>query len=189
MRTHIVTASLAALALLADTAEAADNGIYLGAAVGQSTSDVGSVDDLFDGEDSAFKLVGGVRPLDWLGIEASYRDLGAVEQTQNLADLSDFHFEQQGVDAFGVFFFDIAAFDLFAKAGVIRWDLEGSGSTLSGPIDASDDGTDFAWGFGAQVRLRSLAIRLEYERFELDAFDGLLEKPEMVSLGLTWTFL
>src|SRR5690606_33376598 len=130
---------------LAETAESADNGIYFGGAIGQSTRDVATVGDLFDDEDSAFKLVGGVRPLDWLGIEASYRNLGTVEQTENLADFSDFRFEQKGVDAFGIFFYDFVMVDLFAKAGLVRWDLDASGATLAGPVETSDDGTDFAW--------------------------------------------
>jgi hypothetical protein len=189
MRPPIVAAFFTAAAFLAATAEAADKGIYLGGAIGQSTAEVDTAGGLFDDQDDAFKLVGGLRPLDRFGVEASYVDLGAVEQTQNMPDFSDFRFEQKAVGAFGVFFFDVAMFDLFAKAGLVQWDLEGSGSTLFGPVEMNDDGTDFAWGFGAQVRLRSLAIRLEYERFELETFGGALEKPKMVSLGLTWTFL
>jgi hypothetical protein len=131
-------------------------------------------------------------------VEVSYRDLGTVGHSERRPTFSSYRFEQRGVDAFAVFFYEIAIFDLFAKAGVIRWDLDGYGVTLPGPgpgsppasrVEVSDDGIDFGLGVGAQVRFRSLAVRLEYERFEVDSFDGLLRKPRMVSLGLTWTFL
>lgn len=191
MRMWFGAAALAAVFSISETAGAADNGIYLGAAVGESTSDV-NVGGILpsDDDDRAFKLMGGVRPLDWLGIEVSYRDFGTVEHVQSLP-FSSYRLEQRGVDAFAVFFREIAVFDLFAKAGVIRWDLDGEVAPDVPPasrIDVSDDGTDFGWGIGAQVRLRSLAVRLEHERFEVDSFNGGLEKPRMTSIGVTWTF-
>ena len=53
---------------------AADNGLYLGAAVGRSNLEI---DDLagidaadFKGDDTGYKLIVGIRPLDWLAISA-----------------------------------------------------------------------------------------------------------------------
>src|SRR3982751_3516013 len=63
----------------APRAQAADNGFYLGAGVTDTkfdAKDVGSVE--FD--DNSFKLVAGIRPLDWLAIEANYIDLGSDSQ-------------------------------------------------------------------------------------------------------------
>jgi len=37
------------------------------------------------------------------------------------------------------------------------------------------------------VHFDKLAVRLEYERFELDARPG-FEPPNMISLGASWTF-
>lgn len=192
MRKFFAVAALTAALAMTETAEAADKGIYLGAAVGRSTSDL-NVRDIFplDDDDTAFKLIGGLRPLNWLGVEASYRHLGTVGRHD------DYRVKLRGVDAFAVFFREIAVFDLFAKAGVVRWDLDGTRQAAHyhvgepsqvSRIDVSDNGTNFAWGVGAQARLLSLAVRLEYERFELDSSKGLLEKPRMLSLGVTWTF-
>ena len=50
---------------------------------------------------------------------------------------------------------------------------------------SSDDGTEFAWGGGAQVRFGSLGARLEYDHFDIDNTDGL----DLYTLGVTWTFL
>lgn len=190
MRKGFAAAALIAALSMTETAGAADKGIYLGAAVGRSTSDLHGLPWL-DDNDTAFKLMGGLRPLNWLGVEASYRHLGTVGHHDS------YRAKQRSVDAFAVFFREIAMFDLFAKAGVVRWDLDGTqyraayqaGQPALPPtrVDVSDSGTDFAWGVGAQARLLSLAVRLEYERFELDS-NKRLEKPRMVSLGVTWTF-
>lgn len=53
-----------------------------------------------------------------------------------------------------------------------------------GAICAStDSSTNFAYGAGDQGKIGSLAIRAEYER--ISASGG---NPDIVSLGVTWTF-
>jgi OmpA-OmpF porin, OOP family len=173
--------------LFGEIAQAADNGFYLGVAQTEPDADLSDAEEqFFDDGDNGFKLIGGLRPLDWLGVEMSYVEFGDVQQTRNMPDFSDFRFEQTGVDAFAVFFVDVALFDFFAKAGILKWDLEGSGNTLSGRTSSSADGEDLGWGVGAQARFGSFALRLEYERFDIED-DALV--PEIVSLGFTWTFL
>jgi hypothetical protein len=44
---------------------------------------------------------------------------------------------------------------------------------------------DFSYGAGAQFRVWSLTLRAEWERFDMSALD----KAEMISVGLMWTFL
>ena len=48
-----------------------------------------------------------------------------------------------------------------------------------------DNGTEFAWGGGAQVSFGSLAARLEYDNFDIENTDGV----DLYTLGATWTFL
>ena len=74
--------------------------------------------------------------------------------------------------------------DLYAKAGVARWETDVRTTGLL-PASRDDSGTEFAWGAGVQARLGSLAARLEYERFDVAGTDG----AKLLSLGLTWTFL
>jgi hypothetical protein len=50
---------------------------------------------------------------------------------------------------------------------------------------SDDDGTDLAYGVGVGLGFGSLGARLEYERFEIDDADTV----DMISLGVTWTFL
>ena len=52
-------------------------------------------------------------------------------------------------------------------------------------LDSGDDGTDLTYGIGAQFRVWSLSIRAEYEQFDIDAADTV----DLISLGVTWTFL
>jgi hypothetical protein len=179
MRKAILFAA-ALLTLPALPAVAADNGIYLGASVGQANLKIDDLtdnvfpDDDFDGDDTAFKLIAGIRPLDWLGVEAAYVNFGEPEDTVSDQRLKA---DGDGISAFAVGFLATGPVDLFAKAGLISWD-----SKISGSFD--DDGTDLAYGAGAQFRLLGLSIRAEYEKFDISDVD-----LDMISIGLTYTFL
>lgn len=170
---------LTAALVTAGTASAADNGVYLGGSLGQANVEAdieafGMAVDEFDSDDTAYKLIAGIRPLDWLGAEASYVDFGEPDDTV-LGTRVDA--EADGLSAFGIGFLEVGPVDLFGKAGLINWDTEFAG------ID--DDGTDFAYGVGAQFRLLSFSVRAEYEVFDLENVDDL----SLLSVGLTYTFL
>lgn len=179
MRKAIVfAAALFALPVL--PAVAADNGFYLGASVGQANLKIDDLtnntfdNDDFNADDMGFKLIAGMRPLDWLGLEAAYVNFGEPEDTvlgQKLKADGD------GISAFAVGFLATGPVDLFAKVGLISWD-----SKISGSFD--DDGTDLAYGAGAQFRVLGLSIRAEYEKFDISDVD-----LDMVSVGVTYTFL
>lgn len=173
-----------ALVLLsAQAAEAADNGFYLGGGITRTSLDTSDdfVEDTpdfdIDDDDNGYKLIAGMRPLDWFAVEVNYVDFGSVEGNDVLGD----EFELTGFDAFAVGFLSAPFVDVFAKAGAMRWDADARVAGLS----FSESGTDFAWGAGVQARLGSLAGRLEYERFEVDGTD----EVAMITLGVTWTFL
>lgn len=161
-------------------AVAADNGIYLGASVGQSQVKIDDIDtglgtEDFDADDTSYKLIAGIRPLDFFGIEASYVNFGDAEDTVGGMRLRA---EGDGISAFAVGFLGLGPVDLFAKGGLISWDTK-----LAGGFD--EDGTDLAYGVGAQFRLLSLAVRAEYEIFDVEDVDDL----DMLSIGVTYTFL
>lgn len=173
MRKAIVATAL----LLASTASmAADNGIYLGASIGQANAELDQGIAQIDGDDTGWKFIAGIRPLDWFGIEASYVNFGEVES-------GPLSLEADGITGFGVFFLPVGPVDVFAKAGLVSFDtslaLDGIGDI------ARDDGTDFAYGVGVQFRLLSLGVRAEYEKFEI----GDVDDADMLSIGVTYTFL
>jgi hypothetical protein len=169
---------LCALALFAATATAADNGFYLGAGVTQSQID-GVADD-FDMEDTSFKLIAGFRPLDVFAVELNYMDLGS--DTFSSAGVSA-EAEATAIAGFGLLMLPLPLVDLYVKAGLAYWETEASSSLL--PASLKDDGTEFAYGAGVQVRFWSLAARLEYESFDIEGTDGL----DLFTLGVTYTFL
>lgn len=172
MRKAILAASLL---LASGVAAAADNGFYLGGSVGQANleiDDIGGVTaEDFKGDDTGFKLIAGIRPLDWLAVEAAYVNFGEPEDRGLRA-------EGDGISAFAVGFLPLGPVDLFAKGGLIAWD-----SKISGSFD--DDGTDLAYGAGVQFRVWSISVRAEYEIFDVSDLDDL----SMVSVGATFTFL
>jgi OOP family OmpA-OmpF porin len=184
MRKTTALAATAALGLLAAPAFAADNGIYLGAGVGQSGV---SFNDTIEGQhldfsvdSTAFKAIAGWRFLDSLAVEANYVDLGSGDDTVAGTKVKT---DVSGLSLSAVGFLPIGPVDLFARVGAINWNADVSAPEFS--VKTSDDGTDLTYGVGAQFRVWSLSLRAEYERFDVENADTV----DMVSLGVTWTFL
>jgi hypothetical protein len=168
--------------LFATVAPAADNGVYIGAGITQTNVEIDEID--LDEDDNGFKALVGFRPLDWLAVEANYVDFGQV----SIGDpaIAEFEFEAKGIDAFVVGLLDFTVVDLFAKVGVVSWDADLTLRDTGGVIDeASEDGTDLAYGVGVQARFGSLGARLEAERFDIEDTDAF----DVYSLSVFWTFL
>jgi len=173
-------AALAAASMATIPAQAADNGVYLGASVGYASLNEGFEGEDFDGSATGFKGILGWRFLDWLAVEANYVDFGSMDD--------DVFGEEVGIDTNGVSlsalaFLPVGPVDLFARVGIIDWSTDIEIDDFEDIEDFGDSGTDFAWGAGVQFRLGSLALRAEYESFDLGGTN-----VNMVSAGLTWTF-
>jgi hypothetical protein len=165
-----------ALFLASAASMAADNGLYLGASLGDANIEIDQGLAQVDSDDTGFKFIAGLRPLDWFAVEASYVNFGEAEDGILAA-------ETDGISAFGVFFAPVGPVDLFVKGGLISFEssveVDGLGTL------AAEDGTDLAYGVGVQFRLLSLGVRAEYEKFEIDD----VEDANMLSIGVTYTFL
>jgi hypothetical protein len=175
------------LALVSTAAHAVDHGVYLGAGVSQvkldnvgKDFDTGNLND-FKLDDTSWKLIGGFRALDNFAAELNYFDLGDESKT---VGGQSFRADGKAYGAFAVGLYPIGPIDLFAKAGLVRWE---SNAVAEGPLGFrfDDKGTEFGWGAGVQARLGSLGGRLEYEHFDVDHTDGV----EALSLSVFWTFL
>ena len=176
MRKHILTGLAATLALTTLPAVAADNGIYLGASVGQSSL---QIDDFsYDASATGYKVIAGWRFLDWLAVEGNYVDFGSGDDSVSGTKIET---EADGISLSAVGFLPVGPVDLFARVGAVDWS-----AALSSPGIGSggDDGTDLTYGIGAQFRVWSLSIRAEYEMFDISDAD-----LDMISVGVTWTFL
>jgi hypothetical protein len=181
MRKCLAAAAALATALGSTGALAVDNGIYVGASVGESGVEFDDNEGFnFDDSDTGYKLDVGWRILDWLGLEANYIDLG---KTNGDVAGEPAEFEADGFNFSGLLFLPVGPVDLFARAGFISWDAKARLPDLD--LSASDDGMDFSYGVGAQFRVWSLSLRAEYERFDIADADTV----DMISVGVMWTFL
>lgn len=181
MHRPILALTAATLGFGSLPALAVDNGIYLGASVGQAGVSIDQIEDIpfdYDSDSTAFKVIAGWRFLDWLAVEGNYIDLGSGDDT---IEGVKFETDVSGVSISAVGFLPVGPVDLFARVGAVNWDADLSGLGTS----ASDDGTDLTYGVGAQFRVWGLSLRAEYEQFDIDSADTV----DLVSVGVTWTFL
>lgn len=182
MRSRLIAATAVLATVTAFPAFAVDNGIYLGASLGQSGVDideVGLANGDFSADATAFKVIAGWRFLDWLSVEGNYVDLGSADER---VDGENFEVDASGLSLSAVGFLPIGPVDLFARLGAINWDADVS---IEGIDVGSDDGTDLTYGVGAQFRVWGLSVRAEYEQFDIEDADTV----DLISLGVTWTFL
>ncbi len=172
-------------------------GVYLGAAAGESWVDA-SVPSLgssefgtpqFRRDDTGYQVMLGMRPLPFLGAELDYIDLG---HPHGGVDFTPVDVRMRGGAAFGMLYLPlpVPTVDLFAKAGVARFQtiVEGGSQfvcSLCGAVGFRDDRdtTGLALGAGAQFSIGPVAIRTEYERFNVAGGN-----PSLATVGATWTF-
>ena len=124
-----------------------------------------------DIDKTSWKVFAGFRPLKVLGVEADYLDLG--NRTSTFINGVSSQTDAKAFAGYAVGFLPLPVpfLDVFGKAGVARWKLEGSQSAGTIPGSSffafSDRGTEFAWGAGAQAHIGNIGGRLEYERFRI----------------------
>ena len=163
---------LAALALGA-TAARADNGMfYVGAGIARNKiSDITVTNS--DLNATSWKAFAGVRPLNAFAVEADYIDLGS--QTTQFVDVNT-HVQYKAFAGYAVGFLPLPVpiLDVFGKVGLARWQQSGSSNASPGSqlFSLSDNGTEFAWGVGAQAHFGMVGGRLEYEAFNIHNTNG-----------------
>jgi hypothetical protein len=177
-------ALVAALGLAAAPAFAADNGFYLGAGVVKTDIKTQENEFFFEDEvidDESFKVIAGFRPLDWIAVEVNYVDMGSTS-TDGL------EFDGNALGAFVLGIYEVKLVDFFVKVGLVQW--KANASELGTSID--DDDNTVAYGAGVGVHFGSVAVRAEYEKFEMEdvfGIDDLNMDSELISVSFTYTFL
>ncbi|MCP3941833.1 MAG: porin family protein [Desulfobacteraceae bacterium] len=167
---------------------------YMGAGYMSTTfdTDITPLTATLDDEDHGFKVFGGFRFNDYVGIEMTYANFGEASLKGNTGDtfaangitysfLRDNSSVTQKVWALsvgGVFFLPLDKvtgvkqlkwITPFGKIGSYYWDSDLEASNTSGSVSASDNGVDLFFGLGLDINLpRNFVIRGEWERYNGD---------------------
>jgi len=173
-------AGLVLAVLLLVAAQPAHAGVFFGASVLDTKldADIAGTSSDFSASDSGEKVYGGFTFGKFFRLEASYLDLGSPDDSVAGIDVKT---DITAWDGFAVLAIPLGKrFEVFGKAGYVLWKTK---TDLSGAISGSedDDGTDTAYGVGVALKLgEHLAIRGEYEQFDLENVNSL----DVTSIGL-----
>jgi OOP family OmpA-OmpF porin len=130
-----------------------------------------------DEKDRAWKLFGGYRFHPNIAVEGGYSDLGKYSASIGGATVTAKvkAFELHALGIFPVW----RGLSLYGKAGLARWDID---AAATGGLTASDKGTDFTFGFGAQYDFTpNLGARVEWQRYtDIDI--------NTIGVSLLWMF-
>lgn len=180
---QVLLAGLAAALLTYGQAAAAADGLYLGLGIGAATVKDDFQTSTFEADDVAYRAFIGWRfdeiPVIDLAVEAAYTNFGKPSQTLGMP-AQNVEYELHGPSLAGLLILPLGPVDLYAKGGVLDWQLD----RTVGATTSSHSGTDGFYGVGAGFYLWKLAFRVEYERFEIEDVDRL----EMFSLDVLIQF-
>ncbi len=159
----------------------AADGLYIGAGIGVATVKDEVNTGTLDSDDTSYKAFVGWRfdviPLIDLAVEAAYTDFGRPSQTlagQNV------EFKLTGASLAGLLIFPLGPLDLYGKAGLMSWRSERS----EGASSSSGSGSDPFYGAGVGFYIWKIAIRAEYERFQVKDVD----RVDMLSVSALFQF-
>jgi OOP family OmpA-OmpF porin len=158
-------------------------GYYAGLSLGQGSIDVEGLDE----SDTAFKLFGGYTFNEYFAVEASYIDGGSPEKSVAMfglrsaisADVSALNVSAVGRLALN------DAFTLFGKAGLARYEVDGSIRVEDDwfgdwyEMSFEDSGTELSFGVGGEYSFGQFGLRAEYES---------IEDLSVLSIGGTYRF-
>jgi len=189
-------------------------GMYVGGSVGQSHLRANQLDFIgpyppnpspapvsVSKSATGWKVFAGLRPISLVGAELAYTDFGHPMASQGppagFGLAYNAALRSKAATAFGIVYapIPIPILDVYAKAGVARLQTSVDAAGAFGcwspltcaayPVAVRRDQTDarFAYGAGIQAKLSAIGIRLEYERISVSGGD-----PDLLSIGVTWTF-
>jgi hypothetical protein len=184
---RIGTFAAAALALSAGTASAQENGegLYLGAGFGDFSAQIDELDDVddvvadLDEDESAARYFAGWRFNRFLSVQGDYYDLGDTTSVLNALPLSS---ESEGIATSLVGTLPIGPVELFARAGIIWYDLEVA-HNFANVIDDSSNDPVYSAGVGITLFER-LNLSMEYEVIDIEAFDD----SDAAWISAAWRF-
>jgi hypothetical protein len=166
---------------LASAAQADNGSFYFGA--GATSNKLNNIvlqgNDFPNIDSTSWKVFIGFRPIRLFAVEADYLDLGSSPTVPGacipgccmLVCTGAASSDAQAFTAYALGFLPIPVpfLDVYGKAGLARWKLNGNDF---GSVVSSDRGTDFAWGVGVQAHVSMFGARIEYEQFSISNTSG-----------------
>lgn len=198
MNRAIVAATLIALGTGSAFAQSPENdeGLYLGLGYGSFNVSVDDVDDTdeaiqkIDNDDNAWKVFAGWRLNPYVAFELNYVDFGdPSDRFETSGSSGDYRLELSGIQPAVYGTFPLGPVELFGKVGYYFYDVELDVDFDIGDnddfldSDSSDEAWSYGFGIGATV-LERLALKLEYEKIDLDALDDF----DAIWLSGAWRF-
>jgi OOP family OmpA-OmpF porin len=164
MKMNVISGVIgAALFAMGMCAAQAESGPYVGANFGQSSIDLcsGLAVTGCDDDDTGWKVYGGYDINPYFAVEAGYADLGdfsvAIPGITVTGEYDGMFIDAKGSLPIG------DAFSVFAKLGVLFWDVEGANAA----VGYSEDGSDLSYGLGAEYMFTSqFGGRAEWQQFQ-----------------------
>jgi OOP family OmpA-OmpF porin len=167
--------------------DANDNteGFYLGAGVGEFSTEIDELDDVddvgidFEEDEDATRIFAGYRFNQFVGVQADYYDFGESETALGLLPVRS---DASGLAPSVVGTLPLGPVELFARAGIVFYDLE---VNLDNDNVLDETGNDPVYSVGVGVTvLEHLNLKAEYEVVDIDHFD----EAEGVWLTANWRF-
>lgn len=185
MKKHVLIAAIAALSSstvfaegLFDTSGEGAGTFYAGVSAGKAEADCSGT--TINCDSTGWKLFGGYKVTPNIAVEGGYYSL--VNAKEDVAPNTTAEVTASGLGLAGVASYPVGDnFEVFGKAGAMKWEAEGK---LTGFATQKDEGTDILLGAGATYKINeNFGIRGEYENVggDLDA--------NMYSIGATFSSL
>jgi len=180
----------AAFLLASGTALAQDRentqGLYIGGGFGSFSASIDNLDDVvdsvqdFDTDEGSSKYFVGYRFNRFLSVQGDLYDLGDSSTTLRGQPISS-KTEAYGASAIGTL--PLGFVELFARAGVLFYDLEVTTPNISDRIDQSDNDFMYSVGVGFTF-VHRFNLQLEYEILDISEFDD----SDAYWLNASWRF-
>ena len=170
-----------AILLVAGYATSASAGIYFGASAVSTSAEFQDAAASFDTSATAWKAFGGMTFFKFVGVEASYRDLGSHSDTSGAnsvkADLEAYDLSVRAILPVG------KKIQLFAKVGYANISSQGAFTIDEAVSTIDEDSWQMLYGVGVDwTFFMGLGVRAEWETYDVDT------SLNSLSVGAYWRF-
>ncbi|MCP4896613.1 MAG: porin family protein [bacterium] len=160
----------------AGSADASDQGFYVGVGLGRTNINPGDFDEdfsdlLFEESSTGFKLFGGYKIMKHLAVEGGYTDYGDHRRHQVLTNLErhEINVTITALDLSVVGRLPVSARTVFfAKVGMSSWDADVWSAIDDVRTDLSSDGTGLIYGGGVEFMFNKTGVRFDIDWLEID---------------------